>query len=172
MVASRDRPSGEVLMSATGSVFEKDLLPEQDLVPNCYCCGPENSEGLHLRFTRENPTTVSTEFTPPEYWTGWGRIMHGGFHGLLLDETMGWVVFGLLGLQAFVTQEISVRYHRPVYVGQPLRIEASLVEDSGRAIRVRGEIRDGNGAVLTSASCTIIRLEAERMESILSNTKA
>ncbi|OHD63160.1 MAG: hypothetical protein A2176_11485 [Spirochaetes bacterium RBG_13_51_14] len=156
-------------MNQGSSIFVKGQLPAQNLVPNCFCCGLENPAGLRLRFYKENPETVSTEFTPPEFWTGWGRMLHGGFHGLLLDETMAWVVFGLLNVKAFVTREMTVRYHRPVFVEMPLKIFGYLVEDTGREIRVRGEIQDDNGNVLTSATATIIRLNQHHMETMLAH---
>ncbi len=153
-------------MNPGSPVIEKEPLPAQNEVPNCFCCGMENPSGLRLRFYRESPGSVSTEFTPPETWTGWGRMLHGGFHGLLLDETMSWVVFGLLGERAFVTREMSVRYHRPAYVAASLRVFGYLVEDAGREIKVRGEIQDADGSVLTSAEAVIRRINRERMESM------
>jgi acyl-coenzyme A thioesterase PaaI-like protein len=154
-------------MNLTGSIVGKELLPEQSLVPNCFCCGLENPSGLRMRFFKEGPASVSAEFTPPEFWTGWGRMMHGGFHGLLLDETMAWVVFGLLKEDAFVTREMTVRYHRPAFVSTPLKIFGYLVEDAGREIRVRGEIQDEFGNVLTSATATLVRLDPRHMETML-----
>jgi acyl-coenzyme A thioesterase PaaI-like protein len=157
----------EIIMNLTDSIVEKELLPEQSLVPNCFCCGLENPSGLRMRFFKEGPTAVSTEFTPPEFWTGWGQMMHGGFHSLLLDETMAWVVFGLLNENAFVTREMTIRYHRPVFVSMPLKIFGYLVEDAGRKIIVRGEIQDESGNVLTSAVATLIRLDPQHMEIML-----
>lgn len=154
-----------------GAMVEKEPLPVQTAVPNCFCCGLENPSGLKLRFFREGPSAVSTEFIPPETWTGWGRMMHGGFHGLLLDETMSWVVFGLLNERAFVTREMTVRYLRPIFVAAPMKVYGYLVEDSGRHIRVRGEIQDENGTVLTEAEATVIRLNRDQMTTMLESGK-
>jgi len=140
-----------------------DLLPAQTDVPNCFACGQDNPSGLKLRFRKEGQVTVSTRFTPPRDWTGWKNIMHGGFHALLLDEAMAWVPFGLWNERSFVTKDISIRYLRPVYVETPLLIIGSLVEDLGREIIVRGEIRDEHGHILSESRCTIVRLSQETM---------
>lgn len=145
-----------------------ELLPVQNEVPNCFVCGRENPHGLKLRFTKESETSLSTEFTPPDYWTGWGRMMHGGFHGLLLDETMSWVAFGLMDVKGFVTKEMTVKYLRPVYVGSKLKVTGRLEEDTGGEIRTRAEITDGEGNVLTVAQATLARVDIEKMKIIIS----
>ena len=154
-----DHPSGE-------------LLPAQKGVPMCFCCGLDNPHGLKLRFRKESPTSISTQFTAPEHWTGWGKILHGGFQTLLLDETMSWVPFGLFGERSFMTKEITIRFLRPVYVGEPIRISGSLEGDRGRELITRGEIRDRDGHLLTEATGILARLKPEVMESLLSKQKS
>ncbi|HNR89028.1 MAG TPA: PaaI family thioesterase [Spirochaetota bacterium] len=140
-----------------------ELLPVQTAVPLCYVCGRENPAGLKLRFTKDSDSAISTEFTPPTEWTGWGSMLHGGFHGLLLDEVMAWVAWGLMDVRGFVTREMSVRYRKPAYVGQPLKIIGMLVEDQGRDMLVRGEIRDENGTLLTESSGVIRRIAIDSL---------
>jgi acyl-coenzyme A thioesterase PaaI-like protein len=125
-----------------------------------------------LKFRKESSTAISTQFTAPEHWTGWGRILHGGFQTLLLDETMSWVPFGLQGERSFVTREITVRFQRPVYVGEPIRIVGSLEEDKGREVFTRGEIRDRDGHLLTEAKGILTRLKPEVMEALLSRKES
>jgi len=139
-----------------------ELLPAQTDVPNCFVCGLENPSGLKLRFRKEGPSSVSTQFTPPKDWTGWKNIMHGGFHALLLDEITAWVPFGLWNERSFVTKEINIRYIKPVYVGMPLFIISALVEDKGREMIIRGRILDEGGNVLSEAICTLVRLSMNK----------
>ncbi len=143
------------------------ILPVQTMVPRCFVCGMENPSGLKLRFYAEGPMRICTFFTPPEDWTGWGTMLHGGFHGLLLDETMSWVVFGLMGEKAFVTRSMAIKYRRPVYVGRPLKITGWLEEDRGGDICTGGDIRDQAGEVLTTASGIITRIDPETMKNLL-----
>ena len=77
-----------------------ELFPAQTDVPRCFVCGLDNPSGLKLRFSREGQTSVSTQFTLPRDWTGWGNVMHGGFHALLLDEITAWVSLRFYGMSA------------------------------------------------------------------------
>lgn len=154
-------------MNTTVETCIKELLPIQTAVPRCFVCGQENPSGLRLRFRKESDTILSTEFTAPEDFTGWGRMLHGGFHGLLLDEIMSWVAWGLMDVKAFVTREMTVRFLRPVYVGRPLKIIGYLVEDQGRDIITRGEIRDENGNILSESRGVITRIDPAKMKNML-----
>jgi len=145
----------------------QELLPTQDLVPHCFCCGPANPSGLKLRFAREDDSTVSTRFTPPSEWTGFGRILHGGFQALLLDETMCWAPWGLREVRSFVTRGMSLTYLQPVYVERPLVVIGRLVEDRRREILTEGEIRGADGRVLTTATASLMRVPAAKMASIM-----
>ncbi|PKN89309.1 MAG: hypothetical protein CVU51_00980 [Deltaproteobacteria bacterium HGW-Deltaproteobacteria-1] len=140
-----------------------ELLPVQTDVPRCFVCGLENPSGLKLRFRKEGPTSVSTQFTATYDWTGWGNILHGGFQALLLDEITAWVPFGLWNERTFVTKEMRIRYVKPAYVEMPLFIVGYLVEDMEREIIVRGEIKDERGCILSEARCTLVRLSKEAM---------
>ena len=144
-----------------------EMLPQQAAAPRCFGCGPENPAGLRLRFTKESETSVSTTFTPPEDWTGWGRIMHGGFQSLLLDETTSWAAVGALGERSFGPREITVRFLHPVHVGQVLTIVGCVVEDRGRSVRVRGEIRSAAGELLTEADTLLWRLDEQAMRAVI-----
>ncbi|MGO9146863.1 MAG: PaaI family thioesterase [Desulfomonilia bacterium] len=150
-------------MTVLPQKFETDILPVQTVAPWCFCCGQENPLGLKLRFRRETDTRISTGLSIPEYWSGWGRIMHGGFHGVLLDEITSWVAFGLLNESSFLTKKIQVRYHRPVYVGQYVHVVGELVENNERTIVVSGEIRDEKDILISDAVSTMIRIRSEHM---------
>lgn len=141
------------------SDFHRELLPE--VSGRCFGCGPENPSGIKLRFVKEGPLTLSAQFTPPEDWTGWGRIMHGGFHGLLLDEAMGWASFALINENSFVTKEMTLKYYRPVYVDKPITIYGHVVQKTEREIHVRREIRDDSGKLLTESTAIYLKLKPD-----------
>ena len=136
-----------------------ELFPIQYDSPNCFACGPENPIGMKLRFTREGENSVSTLFTPPANWTGWGDILHGGFQALLLDETMSWTIWGILAESAFVTAKLSVSYIKPVRVGQELKTVAKIKEDCGKTILVDGEIQSADGTVLAKGEGIFARVD-------------
>jgi acyl-coenzyme A thioesterase PaaI-like protein len=141
------------------------LPPRQDFTTSCFCCGTENPLGLKLRFTKESPTTVSTRFTAPDHWTGWGTIMHGGFQCLILDEVMSWAVWAAMD-KVFVTREIKLRFRRPVHVAQPLTFYGHVVEDKGQQVTTRGEIKDPEGNVLTESEGVMVLVSPEKLESM------
>ena len=146
----------------------KDILPAQNDVPMCFGCGQENPLGIKLRFFKESDIKVSTKIVIPTYWSGWGSVMHGGFHGLLLDEITAWVPFGLLKERSFVTRELNVKYHRPAYIGSELYVTGELVKDNGKTIKLHGEILDTKGNLLSEADSIIVRVDKERMKNIMS----
>ncbi|MCP4196761.1 MAG: PaaI family thioesterase [Proteobacteria bacterium] len=142
-----------------------ELYPQQYDSPLCFACGPESPTGLKLRFKRESEDSVSTSLEPRPDWTGWGDILHGGFQTLLLDETMSWTAHGILGLRAFVTKDLKIRFLQPVDVFQPLTVIGFIVDDDGKTIKTGGELRDSNNKLLTSAKATIVRVNPKVLRS-------
>jgi acyl-coenzyme A thioesterase PaaI-like protein len=130
-----------------------EILPVQTSHPNCFGCGQDNPSGLKLRFSREDERTVSTLFTPPGDWTGWGKVVHGGFLGLLVDEAMGWATWMLREKDVFVTRQMTTRCLKPVLVGKPVAIIGRVMDFEEKTIWTRGEIRTGDttGQLLVEA---------------------
>lgn len=157
----------EIEIGTTEISPHRELLPAQHDVPKCFGCGLENPSGINLRFIKESPKTVSTCFTPPEDWTGWGRVMHGGFHSLLLDETMSWAPYALLGERAFMTTEMTLKYFHPVYVGQSIKIYGHISENHDREIIVRGEIKDRMDNLLTESHAVLMRVNPDMLKAMI-----
>jgi uncharacterized protein (TIGR00369 family) len=150
-------------MKMLAQTNETDIFPAQTVAPWCFCCGQENSMGLKLRFKKETDTMLSTGLFIPEYWSGWGKIMHGGFHAVLLDEITSWVAFGLLGESSFLTKKIQVEYHSPVYVGQYVHVVDELVENNEKTIVAKGEIRNEKDTLISQATSMMNRIRPEHM---------
>jgi uncharacterized protein (TIGR00369 family) len=125
----------------------------------CYACGVQNERGLHMEFRRDGDRAVC-EYTPCDYQQGYPGRMHGGVVATLIDEAMGWAVYG--AAQWGATARLNVRFRRPVRLDVPLRIEAWVVRVRTRLIELRGEVRDHDGDVLAEADGTFMRLD-ERM---------
>jgi len=145
-------------MSEIADVKIGELFPVQADSPNCFACGQENPHGIKLRFKKESDTSISTTFTPPKEWTGWGDIMHGGFQALLLDETMSWAVGGIALVKAFVTSNLDIKYLKPVKVQQELKVFAHVEEDSDKIVKVSGQIKSDNDSVLASAKAVFVKV--------------
>ena len=120
----------------------------------CFGCGPDNEQGLRLRFRRVGFGEVEAEYTAPEHQAGAPGVVHGGMQAALLDETLGFAAhaarpagedFGI------VTVEFTLRYRRPAPTGRPLRLRGRLLRSEGRDLWLAGEIEGSDGAVLTEA---------------------
>jgi len=127
----------------------------------CFACGEKNERGLHMQFRREAERAVC-DYTPCDYQQGYPGRMHGGIVATLLDEAMGWAVYG--AQQWGATARLSVRFRRPVDLTQQLRIEAWITQNRSRLIELRGEVRDKSGALLAEGEGTFMKLD-ERLAS-------
>lgn len=123
---------------------------------HCYACGAENEQGLHMSFRIEDGRAIS-DYTPCAYQQGYPGRMHGGVVATLLDEAMGWAVYGASRWGA--TARLNVRFRRPVGLDQPLRVESWVTRDRGKLIELRAELRDARGALLAESDGTFMRLD-------------
>ena len=114
-----------------------------------------------MRFRVEDRRAVA-EFTPPEQLQGYPGHVHGGGVATMLDEAMGWAVYGQ-GIWA-MTARFSLRFRDPVLVGEPLVVAGWVVRDRGRFLEMRSELRSASGTVLAEATGIFVRVSGERAE--------
>lgn len=150
----------------------KELLPVQTEIPHCFGCGRDNPSGMKLRFTKEDDQTVSTRFTPPKDWTGWAKMLHGGFNAVILDEVMAWTARVYADEVNFVTTKLELRYLRPAYVEQEIMAYGRIVEIGDKNIKVKGWINDTEGNKLTEATTTIKRINPEKLKRMMENGRS
>jgi acyl-coenzyme A thioesterase PaaI-like protein len=122
----------------------------------CYACGEKNDRGLHMTFRAEGDRAVC-DYTPCDYQQGYPGRMHGGLVATLLDEAMGWAVYG--AKQWGATARLSVRFRKPVGLDQKLRIDAWITSNRTRLIELRGEVRDEQGMLLAEGEGTFMKLD-------------
>ena len=131
----------------------------------CFVCGKDNPQGLQLDFY-QNETTVWTEFIPQEHHQSWPGMVHGGILTSVLDETTARVAF-LYGKWA-QTGKLEVRFRKPAPIGEPLRVEAMLEQDTGRAMKIRGSIRGSlTGDVLAEASGLFMPIPERQQQDLM-----
>lgn len=88
---------------------------------------------------------------------------HGGSVAALLDELSGHLC-RLLGPPA-VTASIAVRYRRPVPVGQPLRLHATISESTQRGRTVAAELfLDSTDTILASSTASFVYRRPDHYE--------
>ncbi len=110
----------------------------------CFGCGKKNECGLKLSFDSKDGKAVS-EVIFKEHHQGWAGIVHGGVIASALDEAMAYAL-GSLGVESGVTASLSVRFKKPVRIGEPYHLEAEVVEFEGRKARIKAFI-ERNGVV-------------------------
>ena len=100
--------------------------------PDCFVCGADNPEGLHLLVYRDGTDAVA-DFVPRATHSGYPDRVHGGLVGMLVDEMLVYAgaPHGLWGMTA------KVRYwvRRPIPLGATLRLRGRLVQQSDRGFR-------------------------------------
>lgn len=127
----------------------------------CYGCGQQNPRGLALRFELRDGVASATFVGHPDH-QGYPGHLHGGVVAAVLDEAMGWAAYAR-GTFA-MTARMSVRFRRPVPLGQPLTVTAQALRERGRAIEMRATLRDAAGDVLAEADGLFMRVTGEVAE--------
>lgn len=125
---------------------------------HCFGCGRLNHAGLQLRF-QDDPAGngVQAAFTPAPRVEGYTGMVHGGIITTVLDEVMAWSLYRH-GIWA-VTGELTTRYRQPIRIGQRTFAIGTILRDRGRALELRGEIRDESSrTLLADATARFIRV--------------
>jgi len=128
----------------------------------CFACGPDNPDGMHLKFTlEEERKTFVCDFTLDKRYTGPPGHCHGGIIATILDEAMGKV--NKLRQVIAVTKEMTVEYLKPVPLNQPLRVESREVSVHGRQHINMAEILNRKGEILARSKGVFIVIDPEKM---------
>lgn len=131
--------------------------------PGCFVCGDHNDCGLKARFFYDGEQ-VCTEFVADERFEGYRGICHGGVTATVLDEVM---VKAVLALNVYATTaEMTVRYHRPVRVGDRVACTGRVVQQKGRAYFAEAVARNADGELFASASGTYIQAREEFLDEL------
>jgi len=144
-------------------VTELQPIPRSDAFRRCYGCGPANERGLRLHFDLDRAARqVVATWTPPPETAGYGRMVHGGVVAALVDEAMGWALWGL-EQRVGVTAHLDLSYRRPALVGRPLTIVGWVEEAGQRGATVRAEVRDKRGRAAAAAAGDFRFIAPERV---------
>lgn len=128
----------------------------------CFVCGPENPEGMHLKFhTDQIEGRVSCGFRLGKRYTGPPAHCHGGIIATILDDAMSKLnkVYGVVA----VTSKMTVEYLRPVPLYKRLQVESHHVSRRGRRLKHVAEIRDPGGTVLARSHGVFIAIDPKKV---------
>ena len=147
-------------MEADERVVEEDL---RQAARRCFVCGNMNPKGLHLQFRLEEGEAVA-DFTPGLDHQGYPGFAHGGVVAAVLDEAMGWAVYGR-GVWA-MTAKMQMRFRDSVPLLEPLVVRASVTKNRGRLVNARAELRHRDGRLLVEAEGAFLRVPESRQEEL------
>jgi uncharacterized protein (TIGR00369 family) len=124
----------------------------------CFVCGEENPNGLQARFFVREDEAVISEYTVDERFVGYAKVLHGGILASLLDEVMIKAV--LKDDIIAVTASMELKFKKPVYVGETIKLAGSVIQNKGRVFKTEGQATV-DGTVVASASGTYIKAKGD-----------
>ena len=123
----------------------------------CYVCGPDNGQGMRLKFSvDEKDAVVRGAFNLAGRYQGPPTYAHGGIIAALVDEAMG-KLSRLEGVVA-LTAELAVEYLRPVPLGRKIVVEARPTHQNGRNYWRECTIRDAQGKLLARSKGRFVKI--------------
>ncbi|KAI0848324.1 HotDog domain-containing protein [Daldinia vernicosa] len=93
-------------------------------------------------------------------------VMHGGMHGLLMDEVMGTAANAQTTNGAY-TARFTTHYHRAIRLPQILLIRGRVVRKEGRKMYVRGTLEDKDGNIMAEGEGIWLAIERKSGQSKL-----
>jgi uncharacterized protein (TIGR00369 family) len=127
---------------------------ELEIDHHCFVCGPENPAGLHLHF-HWGEGRAETRLLLRDAHQGYTGVAHGGIIGAVLDEVM---VYAAVSRGHWVaTAEMTVRYLKPVHLGQTYIVTGEVIRAQRRLIEAQSEVRDEGGALVASATAKLLQ---------------
>jgi uncharacterized protein (TIGR00369 family) len=135
--------------------------PLANLDKDCFGCGSENHSGLQMTF-ESNGEQIRTKLTVSQQFRGWSKLVHGGVLATILDETMSWAAI-ILSKRFILTKQMTIHFHRPVYVGSCLCGIGYIKEKTGeRKAIVKGELFDDQGRLCASSEGEFVLYSKEQ----------
>jgi len=126
-----------------------------DVDDMCFACGRANPIGLKLQFHFEGDEYVAALRLLPQH-QGWAGIAHGGLVATALDETMARLLWEK-DINA-ITGRLSVRYHRPVPIGETLHLRGRISRLRPPLVETRASATGSDGALVAEATATSMQV--------------
>lgn len=129
----------------------------------CFACGRDNPLGLHLDGFTLDGDTVGARFAPRQEYRGTENVLHGGVAATAVDELLVWAGILTHGVMS-VTGTLELRYRLPAGMEQQFVVSGRVDERRGRRLRVSGEMLDGHGAkVVTATGLYLVTAEVSEL---------
>lgn len=122
---------------------------------DCFVCGVENAHGLHLQFYDDGESTVYAEISVPKRFQGYPGTVHGGIIASMLDEVVGRTIMAGDPNHFFVSAKLTIRYRKPVPIGQTLKLMGEIIRARGRSAVAKAELRLPDGSIGAQAEAIL-----------------
>ncbi len=133
----------------------------------CFVCGLENSFGLKSRFYELENEEVLAIFTPAKEHQGYPGRLHGGIAATILDETIGRAVMIKQSHDIWgVTVDFSLRFKKPVPLGDEIRVRGRVTKDGKRVFEGSGEILLADGSTAIKATGRYMKMDIRNITDI------
>ncbi|MFB3881479.1 MAG: PaaI family thioesterase [Armatimonadota bacterium] len=118
----------------------------------CFACGAGNPIGLKLQFRFDGDDYVTDFVVQPEH-QGWTGVAHGGLLATVLDEAMARLLWEK-GLNA-ITGRLTVRYHKPLAIGESIRVRARITKQRPLGIETSAEAMRGSDLIAEATAVSV-----------------
>jgi len=135
-----DRDRAALLAKTPGSQLQDDR--------RCFACGPDNHQGLQLRFEYGEGTATAV-WQPAKRFAGWTTILHGGVVATLLDEAMAHAAIAA-GVRA-VTGRLEIRFRKAAPMDAALIAHGRLESRRGRMLVLSATVHGEDGTLYAQA---------------------
>lgn len=124
----------------------------------CFGCGADHTSGLHLQIVAGAALDARAVFVASDDHQGAPGLAHGGVLAAAIDEALG-ALNWLLNVPA-VTAKLECDFRKPVPIGVPLVIAASIVGVAGRKVysQAEGRLGSDDGPVAITASSVFVQV--------------
>jgi len=147
----------------SGTPVERKVLAAQNVSSMCLVCGRDNPSSLKARFYEIEGGELLGVFAPLEIHQSYPGRVHGGAITAMLDETIGRAV-NVDDPDAWgVTAELTVRFRKPVPLGEEVRVVARITRDSRRLFEGSGELLLADGTVAAEATGRYMKMGIDKI---------
>jgi len=127
----------------------------RDFHSTCFACGADNPSGLHLQFeVNENGVRATTVIS--QRFQSYEGVIHGGILATILDAAMLHCLHSQFRLNP-ITCRLDLRYRQRAPIGEPVTVQAFMINQRRDMCWVRGTIQCGD-KICTEAT-GVFRLE-------------
>lgn len=143
--------------------MSSQVVKKQYSSKKCLVCGWENDLGLKALFYELENNELVAIFTPIEEHQSYPGRMHGGISAAILDETIGRAIMITEPDTWGVTVELTLKYKKPVPLGEELRVIGRITRDSRKLFEGTGELLLPDGKVAVTAYGKYMKMPLEKI---------